>query len=317
MRKQPQDAEIVPNELSSEFKKMESMLNASSPRVRAVSLLLALGFVTAVPAYLLSSLPPESPEHANYLGFDRNEYPGDANLVGLRESFSFSGYWLNNPPGASNNTWTGKRDALRTAGFGFVVVFNGRLYAEIKAQGDAAKLGASDAAAAVSAATREGFPPRTIIFLDQEQGGRLLPEQRSYLLSWADGVASRGFRAGVYCSGIGAKESSDNFIVTAKDIQQHAGSRKLHYWVANDSCPTSPGCAFPKVLPSPASSGIPFAEVWQFAQSPQRREFTKKCNAKYAEDGNCYPPIGGRVQQLHVDLNVAISSDPSEGRSHK
>ncbi|HXQ98738.1 MAG TPA: glycoside hydrolase domain-containing protein [Candidatus Limnocylindrales bacterium] len=296
---------------------MESMLNALNCRVRAASLLLALGFVTAPPVSLLSSLPPESPERANYLGFDRNEYPGDANLAGLRETFSFSGYWLNNPPGESSNSWAGKRNALEAAGFGFVVVFNGRLYAEIKAEGDAAKLGASDAVAAVSAARREGFPPRTIIFLDQEQGGRLLPEQRSYLLSWADGVVSSGFRPGVYCSGIGAKESSGTFVVTAKDIQDHAGSRKLHYWVANDSCPTSPGCAFPKVFPSPASSGIPFAEVWQFAQSPQRREFTKKCNAKYAGDGNCYPPIGGRVQQLHVDLNVANSSDPSDGRSHK
>src|SRR5579863_8175739 len=293
---------------------MESMLNASSPRVRAVSLLLALGFVTAVPAYLLSSLPPESPEHANYLGFDRNEYPGDANLVGLRESFSFSGYWLNNPPGASNNTWTGKRDALEAAGFGFVVVFNGRLYAEIKAEGDAEKLGASDAAAAVSAARREGFPSKTIIFLDQEQGGRLLPEQRSYLLSWADGVISGGFRAGVYCSGIAVKESSGNIIVTAIDIQNHAGSRELHYWVANDSCPPSPGCAFPGKVPSPMASGISFAEVWQYAQSPRRLEFTKRCPSNYATDGNCYPLAGDRAQQLHVDLSVATSSDPSHAR---
>jgi len=35
-----------------------------------------------------------------YLGFDRNQYPGDANLKALRQTFSYTGYWLNNPPGA-------------------------------------------------------------------------------------------------------------------------------------------------------------------------------------------------------------------------
>ncbi len=36
-----------------------------------------------------------------YLGFDLNEYPGDANLKVLRQTFSYAGYWLNNPPGAN------------------------------------------------------------------------------------------------------------------------------------------------------------------------------------------------------------------------
>jgi hypothetical protein len=36
-----------------------------------------------------------------YLGFDRNDYPGDANLAALRKTFAFSGYWLNNPRGST------------------------------------------------------------------------------------------------------------------------------------------------------------------------------------------------------------------------
>src|SRR6266436_7759487 len=67
-----------------------------------------------------------------YLGFDRNEYPGDETLVALRRKFSFTGYWLNTPPGATGNSWAGKRDAARAAGFGFLVLFNGRLDAELK-----------------------------------------------------------------------------------------------------------------------------------------------------------------------------------------
>jgi hypothetical protein len=44
----------------------------------------------------------------NYLGFDRNRYPGDAVLGLLRETFYFCGYWLNVPPGEVSNTWEGK-----------------------------------------------------------------------------------------------------------------------------------------------------------------------------------------------------------------
>src|SRR5271166_2894201 len=184
--------------------------------------LLLLIVVAAASSFLLfaSQLPPNSttrePATPGYVGFDRNDYPGDANLKALRQTFSYAGYWLNNPPGAKTNSWAGKRTTLQTAGFGFLVVFNGRTYAEIKAAGDAAKVGNSDAAAAVRAARAEGFPSQTIIFLDQEQGGRLLPEQRAYLHAWIDGINSAHFLAGVYCSGIAAKETAGVSIVTAK-----------------------------------------------------------------------------------------------------
>ena len=45
----------------------------------------------------------------SYLGFDANDYPGDAALSSMRHTFSFAGYWLNNPPGANSNDWLGKR----------------------------------------------------------------------------------------------------------------------------------------------------------------------------------------------------------------
>jgi len=264
---------------------------------------------------LIPDSKPRAAAHAGYLGFDRNDYPGDANLKMLRQVFSYSGYWLNNPPGAKTNPWTGKRKTLQAAGFGFLVLFNGRTYAEIKSAGDAAKLGRSDAAAAVSAARAEGFPFQTTIFLDQEQGGRLLPEQRAYLHAWVDGVNSTHFAAGVYCSGIASTESSGAAIVTADDIRQNAGGRKIKYWVVNDSCPPSPGCTVSRKDLSPEASGIPFADVWQFSQSPKRTDFAGGCAATYNKDGNCYPPGVDPGQRLHVDLDVATSSDPSHGRT--
>ncbi len=256
-----------------------------------------------------------STTHVAYLGFDRNDYPGDSSLQLLRGKFSFAGFWLNNPPGANTNSWTGKRRVVQELGFGFLVVFNGRTFAQIKEAADATKLGASDGAMAVSSARHEGFPAGTIIFLDQEEGGRLLPEQRDYLHAWADAVQSAGFGAGVYCSGIAYREGSGATVVTAEDIRQNAGGRRLAYWVANASCPPSPGCVLPSKLPNPAASGVSFADVWQFAQSPRRVEFSSGCPANYSKDGNCYPP-GAEAERLHVDLDVGISTDPSRGRTH-
>ena len=269
--------------------------------------LLAAGFQQS-PHFTLLAAEPNA-----YLGFDRNDYPGDANLRILRRTFSYAGYWLNLPPGASTNSWIGKRKALQAEGFGFLVLFNGRTYAQIKSAGDAVRLGKSDAAAATKAARSEGFPPQTVIFLDQEQGGRLLPEQRAYFHAWVDGVNAAQFRAGVYCSGIAAHENPSVSVITAEDIRKNAGARNIAYWIANDSCPPSPGCTVSAKNLSPQASGVSFADVWQFAQSPRRNDFARGCSA-YANDGNCYPSGVAAAQQLHVDLDLASSADPSHGR---
>ncbi len=271
-----------------------------------------LAFSTA--SFRLTSNSVANERQPAYLGFDRNDYPGDANLEFLHRTFAYSGYWLNNPPGAKSNSWIGKRKTLQAAGFGFLVLFNGRTYAEIKARGDATRLGKSDAATAIAAARAERFPFETIIFLDQEQGGRLLPEQRAYLHAWVDGVNSAHFAAGVYCSGIAAKEDAGVSVVTAEDIRENAGGRKITYWVVNDSCPPSPGCSVLRRDLTPDSSGISFAEVWQFAQSPKRAHFANGC-ANYNKDRNCYPPDIDSARGLHVDLDEATSSDPSHGRT--
>ena len=284
------------------------MLDLESHKIRLCWLA-----ATAMLSFSCASLQAQS---TAFLGFDRNTYPGDANLKALHQTFSYSGYWLNHPPGEKTNTWTGHRAAVESAGFGFLVLFNGRLYAELKSVASATKLGNSDAHAAAAAARREGFPAHTIIFLDQEQGGRMLPEQKAYIYSWVDGVIAAGFRAGIYCSGIAAKD--DDNVVTAEDIRENAGSRQIVYWAINDACPPAPGCAFPvnppAHPPSPVQSGVSFAEVWQYAQSPQRKDVAARCS-NYNHDGNCYPPGIPFAQELQVDLNTAKSPDPSNGRS--
>ena len=118
----------------------------------------------------------------------------------------------------------------------------------------------------------------------------MLPEQKAYIYAWVDGVAAGGFRAGIYCSGIVFEESPGVRVVTADDIRQHAESRKIEYWVTNDACPPSPGCAFPRQPPPPSDSGTRSAKVWQFAQSPKRNDVAAGCPANYHADGSCYPP---------------------------
>ena len=256
-----------------------------------------------------------------FVGFDRNEYPGDSRLAGLHEHFAFAGYWLNNPPGESTNSWAGKRQTLRDAGFGFLVLWNGRLDAEIlraqKAGTTPASLGQRDAAAAVAAARREGFPAGTILFLDQEQGGRLLPEQAAYFFGWTEQVGASTDKPGAYLSGQAspdgtAPDGTKLTITTAEDVRQQVAARHLHsvvFWVAQDACPPAPGCV--ARAPQLQESGTTDAAVWQYAQSPRRPDLTRSCAATYASDGNCY---GGASKDLSLDLSVARSADPSHGQ---
>lgn len=250
-----------------------------------------------------------------FAGFDRNDYPGDAALGELSKHFRFAGYWLNNPPGEQQNSWTGKRALLKQHGFGFLVLFNGRLYAELKGK-DAAALGTADGKAAAAAALHEGFARRTLIFLDQEEGGRLLAEQAAYLFAWADAVRAAGMRAGVYCSAIDVPEGNGSINtardIAAKDAARSKNAERVRLWIADDRCPPSPGCTLARPPLSkaftPELAGAVVA--WQYAQSPRRMQFTAQCPANYAADGNCYAP----GSKAFLDLNVAGSADPSAAR---
>jgi len=279
----------------------------SSASRAVVLILLALFIATAAPA-------PQGHVPRYYLGFDRNIYPGDDALPTLRKTFSFASYWLSPPPGEKTNTWSGKRELLRKHGFGFVVLFRGREEKDLKNVDDAAAKGEFDARATVEAAQHEGFSPQTIIYLDIEEGGRLFPAYHSYLRGWLRTLTANDYQGGFYCSGMPVREDAHTTITTADDIisDVYFKSRTFSIWAYNDACPPSPGCAFAENPPAPSASGINGATVWQFAQSPRRKEFTAHCPAKYAPDGNCYAP-SDMAHKWFLDVNSATSPDPSAG----
>src|ERR1700686_1611720 len=124
--------------------------------------------VAAVAIAFVLEASPQSPAEPAYLGFDRNTYPGDANLQALHKTFSYTGYWLNNPPGERTNTWAGHRAAVESAGIGFLVLLRGRLEAKEKAGANERARGISAARNAGPPPRHEGFPAPAVIFLDQE-----------------------------------------------------------------------------------------------------------------------------------------------------
>jgi hypothetical protein len=268
---------------------------------------------TLAAGLLTEPLPSHGEDHL-YVGFDQNLYPGDVQLPELHKNLAYAGYWLNNPPGATGNPWKGKRAILEQNGFGFLILFNGRLDAAFRRL-DPVATGRSDAAKAIAAVASEGFPAHAIIFLDIEEGGRMLPRTAKYVAAWVDALRHSNYRPGAYCAGIETEDDPGTKISTADDIHNQFSDVAL--WLANDQCPPAPGCTIATSGLRMERSGRADALVWQYSQSPRRPELTRRCVATYAKDGNCYAPGTPRGEKYSLDLNLSTSPDPSSGRTTK
>jgi hypothetical protein len=145
-----------------------------------------------------------------------------------------------------------------------------------------------------------------------EEGGRFFDGYHAYLRSWAESLTKEKFRPGIYCSGIVVDEGEGSTIISADDIRAHVGMADVVYWVYNDACPPSPGCAVPQNPPAPSASGVAYASVWQYVRSPREKKVARHCRG-YASDGNCFAP-GDTGHKWFLDENVATTSNPSAGR---
>src|ERR1700688_3373715 len=282
-----------------------------APVIFLFLLLLAFSAIALCFARIESRASHPADVHS-FLGFDRNQYPGDDALPLLRKSYSFASYWLSPPPGEKSNSWTSKRGVMQSQGFGFLLLYQGRTSGQLPYKKDSIEAGLADARAAGEAARREGFPEGSVIFLDVEEGGRFFDGYHAYLRSWAESLEKEKFRPGIYCSGIVVDEGEGSTIISADDIRAHIGVPGVVYWVYNDACPPSPGCSVPQNPPGPAANGVAYASVWQYVRSPREKKVARHCRG-YASDGNCYAP-GDAAHKWIVDENVATTSDPSAGR---
>lgn len=289
--------------------------------LKAMKLVLSFLFVLALGGALIAlschSQPPSEPAAyapgpAAFLGFDRNIFPTATALSMLRKTFAFTGYWLSPPPGENTNTWTGQREALRSLGFGFLLLYRGPLERDLKTATAATRRGSADAQNAAATARREGFPARAIIFVDIEEGGRLSESYHAYLQAWAAQIIQADYRPGAYSSGIPVHEEGGVAINTADDIHTRLGTQDFSYFFCNDTCPPAPGCVFPANPPKPSLGGIAYAAIWQFVRSP-RTEFAIHCPPGYHSGGNCYAP-GDAAHTWFLDVSTADSPDPSHGR---
>jgi len=253
--------------------------------------------------------PAQTQARNGYLGFDRNDYPGDRAMGQLRKQFSFTGYWLTPPPGEKTNSWTGKRKMLERQGYGFLLLARSRALNKIRNAATVQQIGTTDAREAARSAKAEGFPAGAIIFLDVEDGGRLPAPYHAYLKAWADEVVKVGFRPGVYCSGIVVDEGQGVTIVTADDIRASEASRQFAFWVFNDACPPSLGCVSLANPPLPSASGVKDAAVWQFVRSPREKESASRCTG-YASDENCYAAADA-ARKWFLDMDIAATANPS------
>jgi hypothetical protein len=250
----------------------------------------------------------QTKEGALYLGFDRNEYPGDEAMGALRKQFAFVGYWLGPPPGEKANSWTGKRAKLAEQGFGFALLYAGRPGSSLGALAAAAAAGEADAKRAVATASREGFAEGSLIFLDVEEGGRFSDAAHAYFRAWAGALTREHYRAGFYCSGIVVNEGGGSKVISADDIRANLGAGEAAYWVFNDACPPSPGCLSPKELPPLQLSGVAYAELWQIARSP-REDVARNCRG-YLGRKSCFAAVD-TAKKWFLDLDVARLANPS------
>lgn len=210
------------------------------------------------------------------LGFDTHTYPGDKTMRAWKEApgapYSWVGYYLPSPC-HKNASWTGKRELLTSMGWGLAVVYVGQQtwgrkphtvtparLASLAKSGTVcnadfvgAARGALDGADAIQMASKEGFAPQSIIFLDIERMEVMPQVMREYYWAWARALLTDGtYRPGVYVHAHNAQVVHDDLVqeFAAANVKEEP-----RIWIAT-------GHGFDEGK-APQDVGFAFAGVWQ------------------------------------------------------
>jgi hypothetical protein len=242
-------------------------------------------------------------EKGHYVGFDTHTYPGTATMKTWKETpgspYSWVGYYLPSPCHA-DDSWIGKRDTLRTMGWGIAIVYVGQqtwgrtprllsadklmaLRQRTKCSADliTAEEGVRNADDATAKAKAEGFAPGSVVFLDLERMEKIPPAMRNYYVAWTARMLSNGtYLPGYYAHEHNAQQVYDDVVSQFRAAGSKAEPR---FWIAG-------GKGFDTGR-APQDVGYAFAGMWQGVIDVAR----SVANIK-----------------LPVDVNVGSWASPSE-----
>ncbi|MEO6526057.1 MAG: glycoside hydrolase domain-containing protein [Gemmatimonadaceae bacterium] len=246
--------------------------DAESPIARAAA---AVAQIAAAVTGQEAPLAAQQQEGRN-LGFDTHTYPGDQTMAAWKKApgapYRWVGFYLPSPC-HKDRSWSGQRQTLVDMGWGLAVVYVGqqtwgrtprkltpaRVAALVKSKAScnadfvAAERGIADGIDAVAVAESEGFPQRSIVFLDIERMEKMPEAMRAYYRAWSKQLLVDGrYRPGVYVH-------AHNAQVVYDDVKaEFAGAgidEEPRMWIASGR-----GYEDGK---APQDVGFAFAGVWQ------------------------------------------------------
>ena len=218
----------------------------------------------------------DAQQEGRNMGFDTHTYPGDKTMAAWKAApgapYRWVGFYLP-APCHRDKSWSGKRPTLVEMGWGLAVVYVGqqtwgraprplsdkRLAALLKsgktcnADLVTADRGRVDGDDAIAATEREGFPARSIVFLDIERMEKMPAAMRAYYRAWTKRLLEDGrYRPGVYVHAHNAQAVYDD---VKAEFAAAGVTEEPRIWVA-----TGRGWEEGK---APQDVGFAFAGVWQ------------------------------------------------------
>lgn len=239
-----------------------------------------------------------------HLGFDTHTFPGDQTMRAWKDApgapYRWVGYYLPSPC-HKDASWTGKRQLLTDMGWGLAAIYVGQqtwgrapkpvtpaqlaVFSRTNVTCNAAFLSADrgtlDGVDAITAASREGFASRSVVFLDIERMEKMPVAMQDYYRAWARQLLHDGrYLPGVYVHAHNAQVVHDDL---KAEFVAAGVAEEPRIWIAS-------GRGFEESK-SPQEVGFAFAGVWQ----------------GLIDVGRAVANI-----KLPVDVNVSSWTSPSE-----